>query len=258
MTPSTPKTWLYLAKETQGGVVLYRKSHLTTYVLKLTMKDRLVKGSRFYGRLFPGECSISPDGKLFSYVAMGGQKTDGKWQTKTWAAVCTPPRLAAHVFAPKSSSLGMGALFLSGGRLAVLDSKAELRDPNAIRPYTMIAGVERLSVDERERFKSLVRPPAETELTSPLADREHGLPILWRSRRKRGTGYSMFGYRLCWPDGSHIEGADDIMRCDWAGWDCAGRLLIASGRFITIFVVSPRKPLGKPMLTLDIEDAIAV
>ncbi len=107
MTPSTPKTFVLLASNAPVAVILYRKSHLTTYCLHLNYEQRhkrhiyeLTKGSRFYGRLFPHRCHLSSDGTMLVYFAMRGRKTGEASDPATWTAVCTPPWLKAHLFFP--------------------------------------------------------------------------------------------------------------------------------------------------------------
>ncbi len=258
MTPSTPKTFLYLAREAPGGVVLYRRSHLTTFVLKLTGKDGLQKGSRFYGRMFPERCSLSPDGKLFSYFAMRGKKTEGSADPATWAAVCSPPWLKAHIFAPDGSTWGWGGLFLDGRIIAMLDPDAKLLNADAIKPYSMIADPASLPEPRRQQIAQMARRPKAVTVCSPLDPDGRRLPHLVRQRKPHvASGYDMFDYVLHHPDGREVEGAEDIVLANWAGWDCAGRLLAATGRHVRIHHVQPERPLDKPRKVLDIEMALA-
>jgi hypothetical protein len=254
MTPSTPKTFIHMARDAPMGVVLYRKSHLTTYVLKLDHKDRLIKGSRFYGRLFPERCDVSPDGRLFVYFAMRGKLTDGKANPSTWTAVCEPPFLKALAFAPNDSTWGGGGLFLRDRRLVLFDTPEGATD--TVGGYRLVQDKKALPAGEKGLVATRFQPPPELVLPSPrLAKR---MPhILRRHRRDIASGYDMFDYVLQNPDGTDVAGAEDIILANWAGWDFHGRLVVASGRLIKIYDVKPGKPLYKPVNILDIEAAIA-
>lgn len=249
---------MYLARETPGGVVLYRRNHKTTYVLRLTTKDTLQLGSRFYGRLFPERCEVSPDGKLFAYFAMRGKLTDGKSDPETWSGVCTPPWLKAHVFAPNGSTYGWGGFFLPGNRIVMIDQSARVRDQESIRPYTLELDTSLLSPQLRNYVSLLVKPEPVVSFHSPCEKGEEKMPIVIRHLNKYvASGYDKFDYVLQNHDGSDVPGAEDIVLANWAGWHWDGRLVVAAGRLIKFFDVKPGKPLDQPVKILDIEAVIA-
>jgi hypothetical protein len=85
-----------------------------------------------------------------------------------------------------------------------------------------------------------------------------GRAVLVRSLKPGvASGYDCFDHVLRDADGQDMEGAEEIVLANWAGWDVFGRLVAASGRYVRIYDVHPRKPLPKPLKTLDLEDAIA-
>ncbi len=255
MTPSTPKTFIHMARDAPVGVVLYRRSHLTTYVLKLDHKDRLIKGSRFYGRLFPERCDVSPDGKLFIYFAMRGKKTDGKADPATWTAISEPPSLHALVFCPNGSTWGGGGAFLDKKQLILFDDAA---DRKSVRDYQIVPDFAHASGDFVNQTHPYLNQRKPLVMTCPLVDRRRRYPNLRRNLKPDvASGYDMFDYELQNPDGSDVAGAEDIILANWAGWHHDGRLVVAAGRLIKIYDVKPGKPLYKPVKTIDIEAAIA-
>jgi hypothetical protein len=153
MTPATPKSHVLLASHAPQAVIFYRKSRLTTYCLHLdyekrkgAFRDRLSKGSRFYGRIFPERCDLSPDGSLMVTFAMRGKRTNGTSDPSTWTALCTPPWLKAHLFFPNGSTWGGGGVFLRDRRLVVFDSPPRDAGPEyeAFRHYRIIRDTKSL------------------------------------------------------------------------------------------------------------------
>jgi hypothetical protein len=254
MTPSTPKTFIHMARDAPVGVVLYRRSHLTTYVLKLDRKDRLIKGSPFYVRLFPERCDVSPDGRLFAYFAMRGKLTDGKADPTTWTAVCEPPFLKALTFAANGSTWGGGGLFLRDHRLVLFDKFEGATE--TIRGYRLVHDRKALPAGDKELVATRFQPPPELLLHAPRIAKR--MPHLLRRHKPLvASGYDMFDYTLRNPDGTDVAGAEDIVLANWAGWHFDRRLVVAVGRHIKFYDVKPGKPLYKPVKTLDIEAAIA-
>ena len=68
--------------------------------------------------------------------------------------------------------------------------------------------------------------------------------------------YDHFDYVLKDAAGYDVEGAEGILRANWAGWDIFGRLMVAAGRHHNIYEVKPGKPLPKPVKVLDLEAVI--
>ncbi len=235
-------------------MVLYRRSRLTTYVLMLDHKDRLHKGSRFYGRLFPERCDVSPDGKLFVYFALRGRKTGESSEPATWTAVCSPPWLKAHLFCPNGSTWGGGGLFLRDHRLVVIDTP-EQPDTKEVEGYRLVRDNGELSAAELDLLKQKVRPPNETVFAQPSGLKN--APVIVR-RRKDGvaSGYDMFDFELRGGGGVEFPGAEDIILANWAGWDARGRLIAAKESTLRIYEIGGAGPLPRPSKILDIETAI--
>jgi hypothetical protein len=267
MTPSTPKAHVLLASDTPIAMVFYRKSHLTTYCLQLDYgrrgkgsPERLTKGSRFYGRLFPHRSHLSPDGSLLIYFAMRGRKTGESSDPSTWTAVCSPPWLKAHLFYPNGSTWGGGGMFLEGRRLVVFETVPEGAGPeySKFRGYQIIRDTKILPADEMSLLTERYKTPAETRIPCPLGSDEKQRPVIVRTKKPHSPdNYNYFDYILQDASGKDIAGAEEIVLANWAGWDIYGRLMVASGSKLEIFEVNHGKSLGKPARTLDLEAAIA-
>jgi hypothetical protein len=263
MTPSTPKSFVLLAKDEPAATILYRRSRLTSYVLQLDYgrhhkgyKGKLTKGSRFYGRFFPERCDVSPDGKLMVYFVMRGRKTGGSADPVTWTAVCTPPWLRAHLFCPNGSTWGGGGRFLGGKTLVVFDNIVGER--REVDGYRILSDLKKLDDTERHAVSEVFRPPPEKLLPRPRSGGRREVPCLVRYLKPGvANGYDMFDYILRDESGGDVPGAEDVILANWAGWDIYGRLMVAAGRHLRFYEVGPRQPLGKPCQSLDLETAIA-
>ncbi len=263
MTPSTPKSQVILAGDAPVAAIFYRKSHRTTYCLRLDYekrgercRDRLSKGSRFYGRIFPLRSNLSPDGSLLVYFAMRGRKSGGSSDPATWTAVCTPPWLKAHLFFPNGSTWGGGGIFLRDHRLVVFDTPPV--DAGAayeqFRGYTLLRDTKSLPPREKAMLEAHFRPPAKIAYSCPAGTSG---PVLVRMEKPGHSGdYDRFDYVLQDKGGKDIEGAEDIVLANWAGWDVFGRLMVASGRYLKIYEVEPGRRLPKPGKVLDLEAAL--
>ena len=245
-------------------MIFYRKSRLTTYCLHLDYarrkggyRDRLSKGSRFYGRIFPERSDLSPDGSLMVYFAMRGQLTKGRSDPTTWTGLCSPPWLKAHLFFANGSTWGGGGVFLRDRRLVVFDSPPENAGPEyeTFRQFRILRDTRSLPAAERAILEARFRPPAVTTFPCPTGGSMR--PVLVRTARPHGGGsYEQFDYVLKDAAGHDIEGAEDIVLANWAGWDIFGRLMVAAGRHLNVYEIRPGKPLPKPAKALDLEAAI--
>jgi hypothetical protein len=262
MTPSTPKSHLLLASDAPVAVIFYRRSRLTTYCLRLDyerhgkgFRDCLSKGSRFHGRIFPERGDLSPDGNLLVYFAMRGKRTSGKSDPTTWTAICTPPLLKAHLFYPNGSTWGGGGLFLRNRRLVVFDSPPEGAgaEYETFRHFRILRDTRSLPEKEIATLKAHVQPPAVTKYPCP---RRRKLVIVRTAKPHHLGSYDHFDYVLQDAGGYDVEGAEDIVLANWAGWDIYGRLMVAAGRHLKIYDVEPGRRLPKPVKILDLETVI--
>lgn len=261
MTPSTPKSQIIMASQAPVAVIFYRKSHRTTYCLRLDYerhgqrcRDRLSKGSRFYGRIFPLRSSLSPDGCLLVYFAMRGRKTGETSDPSTWTALCTPPWLKAHLFFPNGSTWGGGGVFLRDHRLVVFDTppKGAGAEYAQFRGYRLVRDIKSLPQGEAAALKAHFQQPESVKYPCPHSKRI----MLVRTVRSGQVGdYGRYDYVLQDENGEDIEGAEDIVLANWAGWDIYGRLLVAAGHELKIYEVKAGR-LREPGKVLDIETAL--
>jgi hypothetical protein len=264
MTPATAKSHVLLASDEPVAVIFYRKSRLTTYCLHLDyekrkngFRDRLSKGSRFYGRIFPERCDLSPDGNLMIYFAMRGKRTKGKSDPSTWTALCTPPWLKAHLFFPNGSTWGGGGVFLRDRRIVIFDSPPEDAGPEyeSFRSYRILRETKSLSATETAILKARFALPAVTTYPQP-SDRRTRTMLVRTAQPRRLGSYDQFDYVLKDAAGNDVPGAEEIVLANWAGWDHYGRLMVAAGRYFHIYEVNPGKPLPRPAKVLDLEAAL--
>jgi len=109
-----------------------------------TSTDKLEAGSWFHGRIYDDCCSISPDGKLFAYLAAKHQGNHGGDDCNSWTAVSRPPWLTAIAFWPQHGTQGINTEFIDNSTLMIshphweeLVPKNKLPDGfNVISKYT--------------------------------------------------------------------------------------------------------------------------
>ncbi len=104
------------------------------------------------------------------------------------------------------------------------------------------------------RFK----PQPETQLPWPIKSDRITSPVLVRITKPHvPDNYDYHNYVLQDGSGRNIDGAEEIVLANWAGWDAYGRLMVATGRDLKIFELQRGKFTGKPIKTLDLEAMIA-
>lgn len=266
MTPATAKSSVLLASAAPVAVIFYRRNSLTTYCLLLDYEQlrwsyryRLTKGSRFYGRIFPERSHLSADGQLLVYFAMRGKKTDGQADPSTWTAVATPPWLRAHLFFPNGSTWGGGGMFLPDRRLVVLEAPPTGAGPEyeTFRGHRIVHDTASLPERDAAALQAHLRPEQSTRYPRPPEARGGRNLVIVRTARPQSLGsYDQFDYLLQDADGYDVDGADDIAQANWVGWDIYGRLMVAAGRQLKIYVIEPGRRLGKPAKIFDLEAAI--
>ncbi len=91
----------------------------TRLLLWDTATDELEAGSWFHGRIYGESCSISPDGKLFAYLAAKHQGNLGKDDCSSWIAISRPPWLTAIALWPQHGTQGISADFIDNSALMI-------------------------------------------------------------------------------------------------------------------------------------------
>jgi len=140
-----PRLHIEFASGSSLAAILRRgPSDWTRLLLWDTASDQLEAGSWFHGRIYGDCCSISPDGKLFAYLAVKHQGNRGEDDCNSWVAVSRPPWLTAIAFWPQHGTQGVSTEFVNTSTLMIshphwdqLVPKNELPDQfNVISKYT--------------------------------------------------------------------------------------------------------------------------
>lgn len=115
--PQAPRLHIILANTRPRAVILRRgPSDWYHLVLWDTQQDTFDHGAWFRGRIYEERCDLSPDGELFLYFALQGNK----WNTDyrgSWTAVSRPPWLAALTLWPQGDTWGGGGCFADNRKL---------------------------------------------------------------------------------------------------------------------------------------------
>ena len=113
-----PRIHIEFASGCAKAAILRRgPSNWVRLLLWDTADDIIHEGAWFHGRIYENACSISPDGKLFAYVA--AKQTGHSKNCGAWTAVSKPPWLTAIAFWPRSGTQGCSTSFVSNDTLIV-------------------------------------------------------------------------------------------------------------------------------------------
>ncbi|VEP12276.1 hypothetical protein H1P_1400004 [Hyella patelloides LEGE 07179] len=110
-----PKIRGYIATKKNIIVFLYRRSNKITYLISLDYqkgRESIQIGSRFYGRIYPNRCDISPDGTYFLYFAMGKSQQQYEKKLYCWTGICMPPKITANMLFAHQDTWGGGGRFV--------------------------------------------------------------------------------------------------------------------------------------------------
>lgn len=91
----------------------------TRLLLWDTSTDEFEGGSWFHGRIFEDSCSISPNGKLFAYLAAKHHGNRGGDDCSSWTAISRPPWLTAIAFWPQNGTQGLRTEFVDNSTLLI-------------------------------------------------------------------------------------------------------------------------------------------
>ena len=84
-----------------------------------TAVDEVELGAWFHGMIYSDRCSISPNGKLFSYLAAKHGGNFGGDECNAWIAISRPPWLTAIGFWPAYGTQGYSTDFLHNSSVLV-------------------------------------------------------------------------------------------------------------------------------------------
>ena len=130
MTTPPCRLFVILAREVPLALIL-RRGPAAWYHLILwhTDEDRFEPGAWLKGRIYEERCDLSPDGELFLYFALQGNR----WRTSyrgTWTAISRPPWLQALVLWPHGDTWGGGGRFVSNRKVALWTGMPLLTHPD--------------------------------------------------------------------------------------------------------------------------------
>ena len=277
-----PKIRGYIATEKNKIVFLYRRSNKITYLISLNYqqeRDCIQIGSRFYGRIYPNRCDISPDGNYFLYFAMGSSQQQYIKKLYCWTGICTPPSIKANILFAHQDTWGGGgrfidnrSVFISPGMEPDFDIKQNYKFDN----YQITFRGKLKNGESWNSGKGWKL--AETQIVPNYGDK-YPIPKYWTKTNGRITlikhlNYSSFlkskdGHTMGSYDLHSYEIEDNKNRvryslndrgeiCLWADFDNLGRLIIA--RNSKIFIDRNFKNIidQKSTKTFDFEKLIAL
>ena len=122
-TKSPCRLFVVFARDADVGVILRRGPSKWVQVIKWnTRRDTFEDGAWFHGRIYEHSCDVSPDGRLFVYLAAKQHRPRSDGHLYTWTAVSRPPWL--HALALWSHPYGVygGGRFDSNSHLTLWSS----------------------------------------------------------------------------------------------------------------------------------------
>lgn len=115
-----PRLHIEFASDAPKAAILRRGlSEWTRLLLWDTRSDIVEAGSWFHGQIAGECCSISPDGKLFAYLAAKHQGNRGEENCDSWTAISRPPWLTAIAFWPQIGTQGIATEFVDNSTLLI-------------------------------------------------------------------------------------------------------------------------------------------
>jgi hypothetical protein len=225
-------------------ILIFRRgpSRVCHLALWHTDTDAIEHGSWFRGQLYLNRCDLSWDGRWLVYFALGPTR-----EHYSWTAVSRPPWLRAELFYPKGDTWHGGGVWERPGQLWLnlpAGATARAGDPSpADLGFTVRRGLTEYGEDEGPLYRRLERDGWRRD-DPPGAVYDRGTAQVWMhsggpqwvlqptpdlpALRMAYRGYfanrgRVFTYSL--------EGRPELIdeQVSWAGYDGAGRLLIARG-----------------------------
>ena len=115
-----PRLHIEFAADASLAAILRRgPTEWSRLLLWNTSTDELEAGSWFHGRIYEESCSISPDGKLFAYLAAKHHGNPGADDCLSWTAISRPPWLTAIAFWPQAGTQGISTDFVDNTTLII-------------------------------------------------------------------------------------------------------------------------------------------
>ncbi len=223
------RCWMFvlLARQASVAVILRRGPtkwwHVTLWD---TRTDKFQSGQWFHGRIYPGRCDVSPDGKLFIYFAGKFRQRD---VAKTWTAVSRPPYLTALALWPIGHTLGGEGIFIDNR--TVLANFGAKHDPDHPPGPLRVLEYYSLKADDPLRETMPCSQNGWSRILAPDPTRRYfayrkpsGNLTLEREVNGRHPSGRLSTYAVC-RSGELIA----LFDAHWADWDQQGRLVAAVG-----------------------------
>ena len=113
------RLFIITAQKAPVALILRRGPAAWYHVILWNMsRDSFEHGSWIRGRIYEEKCDLSPDGKLFVYFILQGNRARSAY-THAWTAVSRPPWLTALALWPQGTTYGGGGRFTDNRRLVV-------------------------------------------------------------------------------------------------------------------------------------------
>lgn len=206
--------------------------------------DRFTPGQWLRARVYERRCDLSPDGRLFVYIAArhGGRVAEPAIG-EAWTAVSRPPWFTALALWPNLGSWYGGGVFRDDGRLS-LDVPCSLA-PHRVHPPRRLR-VDRVAAASSPWEQRLLRD-GWTLVQRGFDPRNHrpvGPRELWRKPGPDGAvlmrealAYDPRRYGAPFGDLFWLEADGDVVpldRATWADWDGGRLVLIRDGRLFAV------------------------
>ena len=114
-----PRIFIIPAADADAAIVIRRGPSNWFHLLKWDMaKDSFEPGAWFRGSMYPEKCDLSPDGSLFLYFVLQGNKFTTSY-SGAWTAVSRAPWLTALGLWPQGTTYGGGGRFVANRHLVI-------------------------------------------------------------------------------------------------------------------------------------------
>ena len=237
-----------LAREAAVAVILRRgPTQRVQLILWHTDSDTFEEGQWFYGRIYEQFSDLSPDGRLFLYLARKPETPERRRSPTThkWTALCHPPYFTALALWPAGDTWDGGGVFLSSRSIWLCYDRRHLVK-RMYKHFSLEASLNGLRFRERDlrngweivqegKFAWERLPEGAPGRTLRIRAVTHQ-PMIWRKYRPDHR-YCLVKELYREPDFSfepltylvdEATGKQEIIEeTTWSDWDQQGRLVLA-------------------------------
>lgn len=113
------KLFIIHARNIPKAVIIRRGPSKWCHIISWdTERDEFEHGAWIKGKIYGNVCDLSPDGQLFVYLVLKGDKPESDLPN-TWTALSRPPWLKALALWPHGGTYGGGGYFTGNRKLAL-------------------------------------------------------------------------------------------------------------------------------------------